>query len=214
MKTALIFGGAACVPEKQPVLPAADLIICADAGLRLAAAMGVQPDWVVGDFDSLGEIPSDVPAELFPSEKDDTDMLLAVKYGLAQGCDRFVIYGALGGRIDHMIANLQTLSFLAKHGAQGILTDENHWITLQIGGTTAIYPKRAGMYFSLFAMSRNCEGVTVQGVKYPLHRALLTADFPLGVSNEITDMQAEVTVENGELLVVYAGDGFLTNFPV
>ncbi len=206
MKTALIFGGAPCRGEKQPVPPEADLVICADAGLRLAAAMGIQPDAAVGDFDTLGMIPTGVAVELFPPEKDDTDMMLAVKYGLAQGCDRFVIYGGLGGRLDHFMANLQMLSFLAERGAQGVLVDENHWMTLQSGGTTVCYPRREGMVFSLFAIHRACEGVTIRGVKYPLENGVLTAAFPLGVSNSITAQQAEVTVEKGDLLVMYARD--------
>lgn len=207
MKTALIFGGAPCSPRKQPPLPAAELVVCADAGLQLAKALGAKPDWVVGDFDSLGEVPADVPMEQFPSQKNDTDLLLAVKYGLSQGCDHFVIYGALGGRIDHLTANIQTLSFLAAQGAQGVLVDENHWITQQQGGSTAAYPKRQGMYFSLFAMGQQCTGVTVRGVQYPLTDAVLTASFPLGVSNVITADQAVVTVRKGTLLVIYAKDG-------
>lgn len=122
-----------------------------------------------------------------------------------QGLPRLVFYGALGGRLDHTVANLQMLRFLADHGAQGVLVDHAHWVTLQRGGT-AVYPRRDGMYFSLFAMTEQCEDVTLEGVAYPLCHGKFSNAFPLGVSNEILAENAVVTVGRGDLLVVYARD--------
>ena len=143
--------------------------------------------------------------EAFSPEKDDTDILLAAKYALSAGCSRLIFYGALGGRLDHMVANLQMLRFLADRNAQGILVDHAHWITLQRGGT-ASYPRREGMYFSLFAMTERCEDVTLEGVAYPLCHGVFSNAFPLGVSNEILAETAKVTVGKGDLLVMYAKD--------
>lgn len=97
------------------------------------------------------------------------------------------------------------LRFLADHGAQGVLVDHAHWVTLQRGGT-AVYPRRDGMYFSLFAMTEQCEDVTLEGVAYPLCHGKFSNAFPLGVSNEILAENAVVTVGRGDLLVVYARD--------
>lgn len=203
MKRAVIFAGAPVNATIQPPVPKASCYVCADAGLRLAQTLGIVPDWVVGDFDSLGTVPEG--AAVYPSAKDDTDTVLAAKYALAQGCDELVFYGALGGRLDHTIANLQMLRMLADAGARGILVDEHHRVMLQRGGTQ-YYPKREGMYFSLFAMSERCEDVTLEGVAYPLRHSTFLATVPLGVSNRIVGEQAKVTVGSGDLLVVYAMD--------
>ncbi len=121
MKQAVIFAGAPVQPELQPPVPQADLYLCADAGVRLAQALGIVPDRIMGDFDSLGNVPAGENVEAFSPEKDDTDILLAAKYALSAGCSRLIFYGALGGRLDHMVANLQMLRFLADRNAQGIL---------------------------------------------------------------------------------------------
>ena len=205
MKQAVIFAGAPVQPALQPPVPQADLYLCADAGVRLAQALGIVPDRIMGDFDSLGNVPAGENVEAFSPEKDDTDILLAAKYALSAGCSRLIFYGALGGRLDHMVANLQMLRFLADRNAQGILVDHAHWITLQRGGT-ASYPRREGMYFSLFAMTERCEDVTLEGVAYPLCHGVFSNAFPLGVSNEILAKTAKVTVGKGDLLVMYAKD--------
>lgn len=205
MKQAVIFAGAPVQPELQPPVPQANLYLCADAGVRLAQALGIVPDRIMGDFDSLGNVPAGENVEAFSPEKDDTDILPPAKYALSAGCSRLIFYGALGGRLDHMVANLQMLRFLADRNAQGILVDHAHWITLQRGGT-ASYPRREGMYFSLFAMTERCEDVTLEGVAYPLCHGAFSNAFPLGVSNEILAETAKVTVGKGDLLVMYAKD--------
>lgn len=198
----LIFAGG---PEKGlPCLPIPQedaWILCADSGLRLAQHMGITPNLVLGDFDSLGMLP-DAPYYKAPVEKDDTDTVLAIRFGLEKGCQRFVIYGALGGRFDHSYANIQTLLFLQQHHASGILVGENDLLTLQTAGTTVEYPKREGFTFSVFALTPQCKGVSIRGVKYPLENAALTMYHPLGVSNEITDRCAVLRVEDGILLIV------------
>lgn len=204
MKRAVIFGGASVIPSEQPVVPEADCYICADAGVRLAQALGMTPDWIVGDFDSLGEIPERSDVAVYPAEKDDTDLILAAKYALSKDCTELIFYGALGGRLDHTIANLQMLRMLADAGARGILVDDRHWVTLQRGGKVR-YPRREG-YFSLFSLTETCEDVTLEGVAYPLVHGTLSGTFPLGVSNEIIAEEAVVTVGKGDLLVVFARD--------
>ena len=176
-------------------------MLCADSGLRLAASLGITPDLVLGDFDSLGEIPSDLPHIVAPVEKDDTDTLLAVRYALEKGYRNFRIYGAFGGRLDHTLANLQTLRFLHSQGAEGILIGTNDFLTLQASGTRQ-YPKLEGFSLSVFAAEHECTGVTLSGVYYPLTDATLTNTFPIGISNIITDDCAEITCGTGMLYII------------
>ena len=98
-----------------------DMIIAADGGYRSLLSLGVKPDLVVGDFDSLGYVPQDVETVQVPVRKDDTDMLLAAQEGLKRGYDRFMLVGGMGGRLDHTLGNFQVLAWLAERGARGAM---------------------------------------------------------------------------------------------
>ena len=106
--------GALCLAPGRP-----SLVIAADQGLRHLEAAGIAPDLIVGDFDSLGTVPQGANVIRHPVEKDDTDMMLAVKTGLERGCRTFVLYGGLGGRLDHTYANFQTLTCPSRRRAAG-----------------------------------------------------------------------------------------------
>ena len=118
MKRCFIFAaGTFCGLRERPGDPG-DLVIAADAGFRICRKLGITPDLLMGDFDSM-EAPKDF-AHLIraPVEKDDTDTMLAVKEGLRQGCTDFLLYGGTGGeRLDHTLANFQALLYLRRHGA-------------------------------------------------------------------------------------------------
>ncbi len=201
-KTCVIFAGAPVDPRLQPPVPEASLYLCADGGLRLAKALGIDPDWTFGDFDSYGSVPEGTRVSVYPAGKDDTDTMLAAKYAVEKGCTTVLIYGGLGGRLDHTFANIQLLRWLAEQGVQGILLDHLHWITVQTKGTKT-YPKWEGeAYFSLFSLTEKCTDVTLEGVAYPMTGGTFTADFPLGVSNQIVAPTARVHLGTGVLLVV------------
>ena len=178
-----------------------DFVVAADAGYLQAQAYGITPDLIVGDFDSSAD-PGvlEIPIQRFSSHKDDTDCLLAVRRGLEEGCTRFVILGGLGGRLDHTLANLQTLVFLADHGARGQLIGDGSRITL-LRQESITLPKQPG-YLSVFAFGGPCGGVTLCGTEYPLEKADLTPHFPLGVGNHIVAETATVSVKQGDLLVM------------
>ena len=181
-----------------------DLVIVADGGIRHTAELGIVPDIVLGDMDSMQGQKVPDGAVLFPAQKDDTDTMLAIKQGLEMGCRSFLIYGGLGGRIDHSIANIQSLSFLLEHGAEGTLVDENHRIFLLRNGKISLNePYR---YISIFAYGGECHGVTLQGVQYPLNDMTLTPDFPLGVSNRQQGKEAIIRVEDGTLLLILSNE--------
>ena len=178
-----------------------DHIIAADGGLTHVQALGLTPDTVLGDFDSLGYVPEN--ALVYPVEKDDTDAMLAVRHGLSLGFDRFLIYGGLDGdRLDHTVANLQTLQFLADHGATGYLIGKEQMVTVVKNGSIC-FDSGAQGHISLFCMGVDARGVTLQGLKYPLENGTLTAGFPLGVSNHFTGQPAKISVSDGSLLVIW-----------
>ena len=184
----------------QPIGPG-DFILAADGGLRHLEKLNIRPHGILGDFDSLGFVPEG--AQVFPVEKDDTDAMLAVRKGLELGYREFLLYGSLDGpRLDHTIANFQTLQFLADHGAAGYLVGNNYIVTVIKNGTIR-FSKEAEGIFSLFCLGPDAEGVTEKGLQYPLDDAVLTSGFPLGVSNHFIGAQAEVTVRNGSLLAMW-----------
>ena len=176
-------------------------IIAADGGYLHARRLGLRPDLILGDFDSAPK-PQNTQVELFPAEKDDTDCMLAVKEGIARGCRDFVILGGTGGRLDHTVANIQTLEYLCDRGLGNLLADARHRITVLRDGALTV-PRFTG-YLSVFALSPRAEGVTLRGMKYPLEEAVLTRSFPLGVSNQITAEEGTVSVRQGTLLVIAA----------
>ena len=140
---------------------------------------------------------------MFPVEKDDTDAMLAVRKGLELGCDRFLLYGSLDGpRLDHTVANFQTLQFLADHGATGYLIGKDHIVTVIKNGSLA-FPATATGIISVFCMGADATGVTIDGLQYPLEKGTLTAGFPLGVSNHFVGKASRIAVEDGSLLVIY-----------
>jgi len=178
-----------------------DFLMAADGGLAHLQKLGLTPDGILGDFDSLGYVPEG--AKVFPVEKDDTDAMLAVRQGLALGYREFILYGSLDGpRLDHTVSNFQTLQFLADHGAQGHLVGNTHIVTLVKNGTIR-FPETAKGIISVFCMGADASGVTIEGLQYTLHDGVLSAGFPLGVSNHFVGTQAGVTVKDGSLLVIY-----------
>lgn len=178
-----------------------DIVIAADGGYRHCQAAGIEPHLLLGDFDSLAEVPNLPHIRRVPVEKDDTDMMLAVKEGLARGFKDFCLYGGMGGqRTDHTIANLQTLVYLAHRGARGFLYGNGEIYTV-IRNEELKLPARKEGTLSIFCMGPDAAGVTIRGAQYPLEKAVLTADFPLGVSNHFVGNEITVSVEQGCLLI-------------
>ena len=186
-----------------------DLVIDADGGYDHLLQIGLRADIALGDFDSVQslEIWEDTICEkhTYPPEKDDTDMMLAIKLGLSKGYHTFEIYGGLGGRLDHSIANIQALSYLAAEGAQGILHHDQYVLTvIQNSGFTI--PKDFTGYVSVFSLSDTSQNVTIKGLKYEIEGSTLTNQFPLGISNEATGKKGSISVENGTLLILWQGE--------
>ena len=200
MGTCLIFCAAEFDRLLKPVQKE-DFILAADGGLIHVQALGLLPNGILGDFDSLGYVPQD--STVFPVEKDDTDAMLAVRKGLELGYRDFILYGSLDGpRLDHTVANFQTLQFLADRGASGYLVGKEYIVTVVKNGKLRFDASATGIV-SVFCMGADAKGVTLNGLQYPLENGTLTAGFPLGVSNHFVGMQAEVCVKDGSLLVLF-----------
>ena len=201
MGSCIIFCAGGFRQLAQPVT-SEDLVIAADGGFLHTQALNITPQIILGDFDSLGYVPE--TSTQFPVEKDDTDAMLAVRQGLDRGFDRFVLYGSLDGpRLDHTVANFQTLLFLADHGARGYLVGVNQVATVVRNGEL-VFPAGCQGDISLFALGGEAKGVSVRGLHYSLEEGTLSPAFPLGVSNHFTGQSATIRVEEGNLLVIYS----------
>lgn len=232
-------------------------VIAADAGIMHLIKLGITPHVAIGDWDSLLESDShrnldanevkmaleklqqeyksdnsngqDPSFVVLPVEKDVTDTLAAAQYGLEQGYQEFHFVGCLGGkRMDHSIANIQTLLYLEEHGGHGFLysddqvmevlcasSDEEKYCDdgLKAKDNTSDKVENYGKRcfeesmkgdFSLFAISEKCEGVTISGMQYEIQDVTLTPAFPLGVSNHFVGMPASITMQSGVALMVYS----------
>lgn len=184
--------------EKKP--SPCDYVIAADGGLTACRKEGITPDLILGDFDSLGTVPEGENVLQVPVEKDDTDMMLAVKQGLERGCRKFYLYGGTGGRLDHTIANLQTLLYLAQHGAEGWLYDKMGKFTVLQNGALELAARPAGI-FSVFAMNGDAKGISICGGQYCVENATFAEGLPMGVSNHFMGKTVTIEVLDGTLLI-------------
>lgn len=179
-----------------------DFVIAADAGLRYLEGEDIIADLVIGDFDTLGEVPKHPNIITLNCEKDDTDTLSAIKEGIKLGYDTFYLYGCTGGRVDHTLANIQTLKYLSQHDKRGFLFDKDNIMTTLKNGEMKFLAHDGG-YISVFSLTDKSSGVNLKGLKYELTNATLTNDFPIGVSNEFIGGESRIEVKNGTLLIVF-----------
>ena len=200
MKRCFIFAAGTFYGLRERPAPG-DLVIAADAGYRVCQQAGIVPDLLLGDFDSMDQ-PEFPNIRRSPGEKDDTDTMLAVKTALEEGCDTVYIYGGTGGkRLDHTLANLQTLLFIRRRGARGYLYDDDFvWTAVENESLTIEKTVGWGL-FSVFCLGDRAEGIDETGFQYPLADAVLTPEFPLGVSNHILEPTATITVRKGALAI-------------
>ena len=230
MPTCYIVGAGDFTPRGFAPVPG-DLVLAADGGYRALYSLGYTPDLLLGDFDSLGDLPlpPDLPVLRFPARKDDTDTGLALRHGLDRGFRDFALYGCAGGRVDHLLANLQSMARVSRLGATIRLAAPEYDAWALTGpapstsapdasapdasaphasapdGPAATLPlpdRPGGTLVSVFCHGDRAEGVTLTGLSYPLDGADLTGDFPLGVSNRRLEGQpATVSVRRGTLLI-------------
>ena len=199
MKICYIVGGMPVALLYRPVQPA-DFVIAADSGFETCRMLGVEPDLVVGDFDSLGHLPEHGNVLRFPVEKDTTDVGLALRAGIEHGYERFMMVGCAGGRPDHTAANYALLAWLARQGMRGVMPGDGFFVTAMTNSTLELPASCRGLV-SVFAMG-HAAGVTLEGLKYTLKDAVLTDDVPLGISNQFTGTRSRISVQDGTLLLM------------
>ena len=196
-----IVGAGECtvLPQKKQ----GDLLIAADGGWDALRACDLRPDLLIGDFDSVKhDLPCDVETVRLPVEKDETDMEAAVRLGLARGCREFAFYGATGGRPDHTYGNYRLVVSLTKRGFRAVLFGGDYCVSAVKDGCLTL-PQTADGTVSVFAVDARAEGVTLEGLYYPLQNAALDPDTTLGVSNRVVAHPASVEVRRGCLLVMW-----------
>lgn len=182
----------------------AAFVIACDKGYAYAAQGGIVPDLFVGDCDSYtGSLPEAIPSLELPKEKDDTDTMAAIRYAVQHGYREIVLYCALGGRLDHLLGNIQAAAFAVKHGARVKITDQNNTLYL-MQNAEITFPKRPGFSLSMLSVTDTCTQVTIRGAKYPLQDATISNAFPIGVSNEWESDSVEICVGSGILMLIFS----------
>ncbi len=198
MKRCLIIAGG----DYAPIRPKrGDFILACDRGYAWCKREGIVPDLILGDFDSYaGALPAQIPALRYPVEKDDTDTMLAVRRAKERGFDHVRLCCCFGGRLDHLLSNVETLHYAAALGMEAEAADENNDLRVLRPGSYTI-PYREGWSLSLIALTEQVTGLTIRGAKYEVENAVLRKPTTLGQSNAfVTDVK--LSFESGMLAVV------------
>ncbi len=178
-----------------------EYVIAADGGLKVLERLNIIPDYIVGDFDSLGYVPNGCNVISHPVMKDDTDMMLAVEKALELEAKEIELYGGTGGRIEHTIANFQTMLYASRHGIDIKMIDEKNIYRVITDREIRLKKKEKGI-FSVFALGGAAKKVTIQGALYAIKNFTLTEDNPRGISNEFTGSEVIISVKEGSLLII------------
>lgn len=180
-------------------------IICADSGYTKCRALGVEPDLVLGDFDSSPVPDTDAELIVLPSRKDDTDTFYAVKTAIARGYGDILILGGIGSRIDHTYENIITLNYCVDRAVKAVMINKNNKIRIA-DKSIDIYKSDGYEYFSIFALFDNCEGLTTRGTGYNLTDFTLTPDNLRTQSNYFAADTVSIKFNKGKLLIIQSND--------
>lgn len=206
MKRCVIVGGGEIkkIDYARSLLREDDFLIAADRGYEHCVKMGVQPQLLLGDFDSYrGDLPKEIPVYTYPVEKDDTDTMLAIKEALKQGYTDLLLLGMSGGRLDHTLANIQSVVYAVCHGAKACIMDEDLYLTALCGKQQVTVPYREGFVVSVFSHSDVCRGVTLKDLYYSLENGKIDNRFPLGCSNHfLPGKDGEISISEGIAVVL------------
>jgi len=173
----------------------ADFIIACDKGYEHAKSQNITPSLIIGDFDSFsGALPSEIKRITLPCEKDETDTMAAINYATSQGFNKILLLCALGGRLDHLLGNLQSAAYAAKNGATVKIKDAENEIYV-FSNSEILLPKKDNFSISVISLTDRCENVSISGGKYTATNAVLTNTSTLGISNEWVD---DITVSAGD----------------
>ena len=188
-------------------------IIAVDGGLKAVKELGLEPDVIVGDFDSVDPLVLEyyrsrdhIVWDVRRPEKDETDTELAFLRAQAMGCTDLVILGATGGRIDHMLGNIHLLFPCLQKGIRASLFDGQNRIFLLDGSYTFRRRELWGKYISFLPLTERVEGITLRGFKYPLTERDIEIGTSLCLSNELEEEEGTITFREGVLIAVESHD--------
>lgn len=202
MKRCIVIGSMPVDFDLKSIIRSDDFIYCADGGYVHAESQDIEPDIIIGDFDS-SSYPAQTSAKVvkLPCEKDDTDTYYIARQIVTEGYTHAVFCGVTGGRLDHTIANIQMLKFLEQNGVDAVIVDKTTTINVIANRSVTLQPQN-DRYFSVFSLDNECTGVSEKGGKYRISDVKITNDFPIGVSNEFKGEAVEISVKNGTLLII------------
>ena len=204
---AFVFGGGEIFPEYiEERVQSGDIVICADSGYNNALSMGVNVDVLVGDFDSLKDIPNgNFELVRVPAEKDQTDTQLAVDIAVERGADEVIIICSTSGRADHALSAMAILEKLWDRRIPAtIVNGQNRIRFMRDSGTILV---RSGYkYFSVITLDRIAKKVSIEGGKYPLLKKDISRGEQFAVSNEIVKNAALITVKKGSVYIIESRD--------
>jgi thiamine pyrophosphokinase len=209
-ETVIVVAGGEPGPARAPQLPDSATVIAADSGVDRALALGLHVDLAIGDFDSVSAHglaaveAAGARVERHPAAKDATDLELALDAALALGPERIVVVGSPGGRLDHVLGSLLLLAH--ERYANARVTAELGGARVDVVRGSAELVDEPGAVVSLLPVHGAAEGVTTEGLEYPLHGETLPAGTTRGISNVFVAGTAGVTVERGCLLAVRPGE--------
>lgn len=190
-----------------------DRILAADSGMNALYAAAVTPDIIIGDFDSADkkilaffQQNKEIDFCTLNPEKDDTDTEFAIRESIRRGADSITIIGGTGTRLDHVLGNISLLGIGLEEGVRMELLDEHNRICMINHSVTLKKKEQYGNYLSLIPYNGNVTGVTLKGLKYPLHDYTMGGFNSLGISNEIVDDEASIELTSGQLLVIESRD--------
>ncbi len=203
MRRCVIIGGARI--EKYDVirqyLRPDDYFICCDCGLDHSEKLGIEPDLIIGDFDSHVKPDLSVETIVLPREKDDTDTMAAVREAVKRGFRDFLLIGIIGGRIDHTLANIYILVWLDNRGMKASAVDD--YSEMEIVSSFPGYVDDRFAFFSLVNLCGEADGISIKNAKYTLENTEIRNEYQFGVSNEpLPGKIAEITVGHGSLLLI------------
>ena len=179
-----------------------DYVIAADRGYAVARALGFMPDLVVGDFDSLGEEPDAAHIVRLNVRKDDTDLEHAVRLALDKGYRELIVYGAVGGALDHTLGSIAVAEIAANAGARAVFIGDDCAFTVIRSGAVEL-PMRERGRVSVLSLSEVSRGVTISGLSYEADGIDLPRATTLGISNAFVGGEATASVKEGTLLIVW-----------
>ncbi len=205
-RCALIAGAPKCDYEfiKENTDAASAFVICADSGYKKCLEAGIEPDLIIGDFDSSPEPKAGCEVIKLPVVKDDTDTFYAVKEAVKRGFKEIKIFNALGARFDHSMANIMCLGYCEEKGIKAEIVGEKNRIYI-VSGKKQI-EKVGYNYFSVFAFMGDAEGVSIRNAGYEVEDITLKQEDQFGVSNYFKEGKAQIEVKKGRLLIIESRD--------